>query len=485
MGLPNIYEASSRVFIDTSSTLEEVLKGDVVRMDTLAEAKIMVKSLLSQPSLEAIAVRTGLLIGGESPREVELVIGSMERKLIAAIDRSQVLQVTYNDADPEIALAVASQFVDGFIEGLLVVNRSDTDTAQEFLEEKLKEYEALLSQAETRLADFKKKNVGQMPGERGDYFSRLQREQEVLNKLNFQLKLARNHQSELNRQLAGEEPISQFGMSDVDRGVESTVDRQIEKFEQELADLQTQYTDSHPDIVRINSILEDLRAQKEEEKTVLQEDGGVLEDNPVYQNIKMQLSAVELELIELRAKRDNQVRFVEDLRNKIDIIPDIEANLTRLNRDYEVNKSQYDALLRRLETARMTEAAEDSNTQVDFRIMDPPTVLSNPVGPNRVLFMTFVLILSIGAGIMLTIFLSFTRPVFFSLRSLEQHFGIPVLGGIRYVTTESDIASARLNFIMFIVCIAGVLGAYGLIISLDQALAKFVAGLVTTIGALT
>jgi polysaccharide chain length determinant protein (PEP-CTERM system associated) len=447
----------------------------------------MLRSLTSRPSLEAIAARTGMLIGGESAGEVESVIRGLESKLDISLDRSQVLQVAYRDADPEIALAVASQLVDAFIEGLLVVNRGDSDVAQDFLEEQLKEYEELLAKAESRLADFKKNNIGLMPGQRGDYFARSQQEQEILDSLEFQLRLARQREAELKRQISGETPV--FGLATPVENASSAnlaVSRQIQEFEQELAELRIQYTDSHPDIVRINAILEDLREQQKQEKaSAAGFQGGSLEENPVYQSMKIQLIAAELDVIELQTKRADQARLVKDLRGKVDIIPDIEANLTKLNRDYEVNKSQYDALLRRLETARMTEAAEQSKTQFDFRIIDPPVVSSSPVGPNRILFMTVVLFLSIGVGVILTIFLSFTRPVFFSTRGLERRFGIPVLGGIRYVNSPADIASARLNLIAFSVCFVALIGLYGLVVSFDQAGVEFISGLLATRRSLT
>lgn len=490
MALPNVYEGTSRMFIDTSSTLGKVLAGDVVKMDTVAEAGIMLRSLTSRPSLVAIAARTGMLVGGESASEVESVIRRFDRQLDLSLDRSQVLQVAYQDANPEMALAVTSQIVDAFVEGLLVVNRGDSDVAQDFLEEQLKEYEELLAKAESRLADFKKNNIGLMPGRRGDYFARSQQEQEILNSVEFQLRLARQRRAELNRQISGETPVFGLAMPVENTGsADPVLARQIQEFEQQLAVLRIQYTDSHPDIVRINAVLEDLREQqnqwKEEQTTMAGFRSGSLEENPVYQSMKIQLNAAELEVIELQTKVADQARLVKDLRAKIDVIPDVEANLTKLNRDYEVNKSQYDALLRRLETARMTERAEQSKTQFDFRIIEPPIVSSSPVGPPRILYMTSVLVLSIGAGIALSIFLSFTRPVFFSTRALEQRFGIPVLGGVRYIKSEADVAGARLNFIALLVCCVAVLGCYGMVVLFDQAGAKIVSGLLMTLRSLT
>ena len=376
---------------------------------------------------------------------------------------------------------------DSFIDSLLDLNRSDSDVAQVFLEEQLAKYEKLLQQAETRLADFKKSNIGQMPGERGDYFSRFQQEQGVLESLDFQLKLTRQRQFELERQLDGEEPVFGLTVPTQDAGgasVDSAIGRQVQEFEQELAVLRMQYTDSHPDIIRILSILEDLQEQRQKElaKAPVSR-GGTLEENPVYQSMKMQLNTVVLEVVELESKRANQARIVNDLRSKIDVIPDIEARLTRLNRDYEVNKSQYDALLRRLETARMTEAAEKSKTQFSFRVIDPPAVTPSPIGPTRVLFMTVVLILSCGAGLALAVFLSFTRPVHFSIRGLEQRFGVPVLGGIQYVQSRSDVVSARRNLVAFLSSCASIFCIYGLVVTFNQAGSRFIGGLLTTLGA--
>ena len=115
--------------------------------------------------------------------------------------------------------------------------------------------------------------------------------------------------------------------------------------------------------------LETLKAQLEEEKRQ-----GVLEStsvapagsdvsneqammrslnmNPVYQNLRMQLSQADADLAEMRGQIGAQQSVIADLRSRVDAIPEVEAELARLNRDYEVNKKQYDTLLQRLESAR-------------------------------------------------------------------------------------------------------------------------------------
>jgi len=180
-------------------------------------------------------------------------------------------------------------------------------------------------------------------------------------------------------------------------------------------------------------------------------------------------------------QRANQKEVVNDLRSKIDIIPEVEASLMSLNRDYSVNKAQYDLMLQRLESSRLTEAAEEQ-TNIAFRVIDPPVVASNPAGPPRVLLMTVVLIFSIGSSLALALLMSYSRPVFYSIRSLENHFRIPVLGGIEHVDSEADIAARRFSAIMVTIALVSIICVYGLGVVFNQAVARFITGLTVTIG---
>jgi polysaccharide chain length determinant protein (PEP-CTERM system associated) len=488
LSLADTYQASSKMYVDTESSLRPLLQGLTVNPDTLGEATIMVGSIMSAPSLEQVAAGAGMTIGNESKSQIQGMVGQLRRDLIVVLDKKQVLSITYVNTVPDVALAVVGQMTDAFVEGLQQINRIDSASAQQFLEEKLLEYEVLLNAAEQRLANFKKENLGQMPGTGGGYFSRLAQEQAQLDTVTYQLELARKRAAALTAQMEGETPV--FGIAtptvtDYNAGTGSVTDRQILSFEQELATLRIQYTDSHPDIVRLLSILDDLRAQKIEEQSAFsggEFQSGALEENPVYQNMRMQLNAAVVEAKTLEAQRAISLKTVQDLRAKVDIIPDIEAKLKKLDRDYNVNKTQYEALLSRLESAKMTEAAEKSDTNVEFRIIDPPTVTTQPVGPNRPVLISLVMILAIGAGSTLALGLSFTRPVFFSIRSLEQRFGVPVLGGIRKVYTEADLAFRRKSLMIYVGCFVAIFGAYGLVISLNRVAADLIGGISSATG---
>jgi hypothetical protein len=76
-----------------------------------------------------------------------------------------------------MSLDVVRTLLDNFVEGTLSGNRTGANEAQSFLVRQIADLEKRLSEAEARLAEFRKRNVGMLPGEsRGDYFSRLEAE---------------------------------------------------------------------------------------------------------------------------------------------------------------------------------------------------------------------------------------------------------------------------------------------------------------------
>jgi len=434
--IPDIYSASTRIYVDSQSALRPLLQGLAVASNVDDEVRLMSRAILSRPNLEELARETGLDIGAATPSEMDALISRLQASITVA-STNEILEIAYQHADPAVALDVVSTLLESFVEGTLGANRTDTTNAEEFLQQKLTEYELRLNEAEARLAAFKRENVGMMPGEEGDYYTRLQQEMQRLESVEEQLRTTRQRRDELSRQLEGEEPV--FGlMGGAGQSVDSStvIDSEIAQYEEQLATLRLRFTDSHPDVIQVLSVLDGLRAQREQ---LLATRGGSavtmptmsgLDMNPVYQQMKMSYNQSEIELRELESQRSTQTRRVNQLRQKVDTIPEIEAELSRLTRDYDVTRNQYDELLRRLEQAKLSGAADESKEDVKFRIIDPPSVSAQPVGPNRPLLTTGVLLLALVGAVAVSFLFNLMRPVFFTATQLERNFPYPVLGAV-------------------------------------------------------
>ncbi len=472
--LPDVYRATARVYVDTQSALRPLLEGLTIDTNLMSDVDLMSQAMLSQPNLEKVVVRAGLVPADAGPEEREKMVNQIRSSIKVELDRSDALQIAYEYTRERAALNVVAILLEEFITGSLGESEADTRNAQAFLERKLAEYETRLNEAEQQLADFKRRNVGMMPGEEGDYYQRLQTEMSRLDDITARLRLARQRRDDLRRQLEGETPV--FGlMTPRNKSSSTPFDEQIAAYENELARLRLNYTDTHPDVEQVLAVLSGLRQKRDEYLAgrpagTAQPGLNSLDANPVYQQMKLQLNQAELRVGQLEAQRRQQTTVVRDLREKVDTIPQIEAELTRLTRNYDVTRDQYEQLLRRLEAAQLSEAAEKSKDDVTFRIIDPPALDPQPVGPNRMLLLTAVLIVGLAAGGAVTVLLNFARPVFNSRQELERLYGIAVLGTIQMVRSAAEIAAARRSTLLWVSSMLLLLGIYaGLLLLGDEA----------------
>ena len=448
MVLPDEFEAEATVYVDTNSALRPLLEKMTVGTDVLGRVELITTAMLGRPLLEQVAQETGLDLRANSSEEMDFLITNM-RENIDIFNQPRrdpnLYRISFQDSDPNTAQAVVSSLVTIFVEDTLGENRVDSQKAQEFLRDELAKLATDLETSEKELADFKKRNVGRMPGEGGDYFDRLQTVIEQLEITETNLSLATRKRDALKRQLAGEQPTLNSST-----GIQSEIDVRISENQARLEELQLRFTDRHPDVIAVKETLAQLQAQKKQQVAELLdgEGSGIASDNPVFQNIQIELTNVNVEIETLKEQQASQNEKVRELRNLVDILPEIEAQLARLTRDYDVKRTQYESLLQRLEVAELSESAEESE-DVQFRIIDPPVVPENPTGPNRPLFMLAVLAIAVGTGGALAFMLNQLRAVFHDPVSLREMVAFPVLGEVSVVHSDERNGRRRGQILAF------------------------------------
>ena len=93
---------------------------------------------------------------------------------ISSTREQDLYTIAYSNSDRELAKRVVQSLLTIFVESTLGESREETDSAQEFVGQQIKAYEAKLEAAELRLAEFKRTHIGMMPGSAQDYYGQLQ-----------------------------------------------------------------------------------------------------------------------------------------------------------------------------------------------------------------------------------------------------------------------------------------------------------------------
>ena len=457
--IENQYTAETKVYIDSTSVLGPLLKGIAVQSDFQSVVNLMVRQLLSRPNLERAVRALDLDLEVSSPREMERLIASIRKRLdVSSRGRNGIYTISYTDTDRDKAQQMVQVLLDIFVEDTLGSTIDESDNAIEFLNSQIERYEALLLEAEKRREDFKRRNIGLMPQDGTDYFRQLQEALNVLEQTELTLSEMRNRRDRIRQQ------ITELENNEVrsETLVKTNLDARIEEQENRLDELLLLYTDEHPDVINGREVLSQLQQRKEKEAEQIISTSTLL-DNPVYQELQISLSKTEADISSVSTRVLSLKRKAEELRERIDIVPQIEAEMQRLNRDYEIHKQNYNQFVARREKARISDEAETGGEQVKFRIIEPPYVPFKPQYPNRPLLDFGVLIMAIGIGYGISLLISLFQPIFYNPRDLIKNIGGSVLGGISKFDTPKVLSKRRRNFVLFgmanllLLCTVGVL----------------------------
>ncbi len=485
--IPNEYKATARVYVDTDSVLRPLLKGLAVQPDTLSQVDLMTRALKSRPQLETVATKAGLATSAITPQDFEVLLNRVERRItINKARRDSIYSISYRDTNPETASTVVQTLLDAFMENTLIEDRSEAVQAQRFLREQISVNEARLEEAEQRLAKFKRENVGLMPGQGGGYYQRLQTGEANVRSLESRIQTAKQRSRTLQAQLRGETPSLPPLGSNIPPPTQP-IDTTIAQFEERLSDLLLRYTEKHPDVLSTRETLRDLYAQREQlnsgdssEVTGLPgtvSPGGM---NPIYQELRIALSDSEVEVAALQAELRDEKQNLSYLRSMVDTIPKVEAELNKLNRDYDVVQTQYQQLLSRLESARLAEEVQADSESVTFDVIDPPRIPIFPEAPDRQLLATAVLAAALALGIGITFLLSKNKPVYYTVPSLRDAVGIPIYGLVGAIPKPGQMR----RHMLFAIC--GIALLAPLVVASSNRASEFVASLKTmTQGLLT
>lgn len=461
--LPDRYEASARVNVDTQSILKPLMSGLAVQPNADQQIALMTRTLLSRPNMEKVARMTDLDLNAKDENQTEKIIDDLQTNIRITPGGENLFTISYQNSNPQVATRVVESLLTIFVEGSLGHKRKDTDSARKFIEEQLKAYEQKLVLAENSLKDFKRKYVGIMPGQGGGYFERLGQARQAAEDARLELREAENRRDELKRQLSGEEPVMLD--DDVTDFVSPQLDGRINALKEQLDTLLLKYTDQHPDIVGTKRVIKQLEDQKKAEaKLVKPGAGGSRNKNTVMQQLTVALAEEEANVASLRARAGEFEARYAQLRSSVDAVPQVEAEYTQLNRDYQVNKANYEALLARRESASISEEMESKTAALDFRIIDPPRVPLEPAWPNRPLMVTLVLLGALAAGIVLAFMVSQIRRTVDDRATLKELTGLPLLGAVSMVWTPEQKARQRKRLLAYIASFASLISAYGVLL---------------------
>jgi polysaccharide chain length determinant protein (PEP-CTERM system associated) len=463
--MPDDYQTTARVFVDTQSILKPLLAGMTSVPNVEQQVSIMSRTLLSRPNVERVMRMVDLDVNARTPRDQQRQLDELISKIrIGGTANYDIYTITYNNSNPRLVRDVVQSLLTIFVEGSLKGKAGETRKAVQFIDDQIKSYEDKLILAENTVMEFKRKHTGLLPRDGNDFSSQLQQSADQLGAARLELLEAEQARNAIAGQISGDEPIL---AADPHPGTfdNPELDGRIGALNKSLDALRLQYTELHPDIVAARRLVEQLEARKVEEGKLRTATDPGRNYSPMLQQLKVAHTEAEARVAAIGARVHEYAARHQRLLDQVNAVPEVESALAQLNRDYLINKENYEKLIGRREAAKLSGDLSSTTDMMTFKIIDPPTLPLTPNGPNRPLLSTLVLGGALLLGIAAALLISQIRPTFLSPSELGARTGFPVLGTVAMNWTDREQRKRRRANYGFGAALAGLLLAYGAVVA--------------------
>jgi polysaccharide biosynthesis transport protein len=345
-------------------------------------------------------------------------------------------KVRYSAGSPELAQRVNSELTSLFVNQNEQTDRELSENTTTFLETQLADARGKMEEQEAKVASFKRKHVGDLPGQ-------LESNVQVLAGLQAQLQNTQHAlDASMQQKIYLESLLQQYQSAQASEGggdsavtPSQTLDRELLEMRLRLEDLRSRYTDDYPDIAALQDKIAKTMKLKEQTESEISSSQGV--SGAIMQS-QSQLKATQLEIQNEQQHEKDLESQISAYQVRLNITPQTEQELADISRGYEESKSNYDSLLQKEMQSQLATSLEQRQQGEQFRIVDPASLPNKPSAPNHFRISFGGLVLGIVVGMALAAFLELTDVRVRQEKDLERFVPARVLVGIPRLSTPRE-----------------------------------------------
>lgn len=463
---PKRYTASTVIHIDDRNIIQPLMQGAAVTTDNRDNARNAREIIMGNKIIKEVLELAGWSKDVTDPIAIENIAEDVKQRIQINNVGGNLIRITFQDSDPKRSYLTVKNMALLFVDQGKESKVQESRAAYEFIEEQVDEYSQKLNAVDRKIKALLSNNPDARPGTQATVTQRISELQRSIESTSLQLKEAMIQKKSLEVQLSGEASIT------ISQSRESSYRERISSLRSERENLLLTYTETYPDVIRINQQIEDLKASLRQEMdnrenknvaTIPAEseiyDQSVLV-NPVYQTLRTNLSEVETQIATLNTRLNEMNSMLGVEYEKIRRIQESESIMNELTRDYEVNEEIYQDLLRRRENARVSRSLGAEEQGMTFKIQEPARM---PLQPSGLRFLHFLL-LGIVGGILAPVgfiymMVQFDNKIRVS-RMLTELTNIKVLADIPHYKTSAESSTVKQSYIKIVSVISFVIVLY-------------------------
>ncbi|MBA3884165.1 MAG: hypothetical protein H0X67_00350 [Acidobacteria bacterium] len=464
--LPNRYRSEATIVVIPPQVPVNMVRPAVT--GTLQERLDQIRQqILSRTRLERIIQEFDLYPRERQAQLMETVVDQMRRDIGVATPKVGRRQdpghftVSYESENPQVAMAVAGRLASLFVRENLEGRNIRADATAQFVQSELDEALRRLQEQEARLEAFRRENIGKLPNEVQSNLAMIQTTRQELQALTDANNRDRERQITIDRTIADEVAFGGIAAAGAPVGGEApqTAAQELAAVRAALERMQLRLKDDHPDVRTAKRRIVELEARVADEALTqpLSPGGVAVASNPADLARQKRVSSLRHEFDQLErsiANRNAQASRLQgmanDYRQRVEMAPALESQLSQLLRGYESLKGTHEKLLRTFQEAQVAANLEERQVSEQFRIIDQPQRPERPRSPDRVRMNLIGALMGLGLGFAIAGLLEYRDT---SLRSEEDvlvALSLPVVALVPTMWTAEERQSDRRRRLLLI-----------------------------------
>jgi uncharacterized protein involved in exopolysaccharide biosynthesis len=375
-------------------------------------------------------------------------------------------EIRFSYRDRFIAQRVTTDLVARFLEENVREVSQQTASTTQFLRDQWDESKKKLEAIEQRLSDFRARNIGRLPEEQQNNYTQLAALESQ--RLNLNLSINRVNQEKLLEENQLQIYRGQLATAKDSNAPEAAAqqknekladkDREISQLENSLTTARSRYSETHPDVLRLATLVASAHMQREalikEQQSTKPEPALQLPASPQLIREQRDLAAAiertqgliqakDLEMDDYRKQAAQLDATVKGYESRLASVPTGIKEYDELIRDRDLAKKDYEELDRRLRTSAMATALENRQGGERLEQLDAPTLPQTPTEPKRPLIVALGCALGLMAGLAIAGAREMKDTALKNLKDVRSYTQLPILGTIPLL--ESDSVARRRN----------------------------------------
>jgi polysaccharide chain length determinant protein (PEP-CTERM system associated) len=394
--VPNRYTSKTSVLVEQQKVPDSFVKP-VVEEEINQRLATMQEQILSRTRLQPIIERDGLYKKDVGKVPMEELLDRMRKSIAVSAVRADFgdrtgglpgFYISFTADDPKLAQQVCGEITSMFVNENLRSRELHAQGTTDFLKSQVDEAKRTLDDQDAKLAAFKVKYLNQLPGDEQTNFAMLNSLNNRLEAINQGLGQAQQQKTFLEGMLARQ--TAEWKSSQVEGSIGAPVDLDKKRtdLQAKLLELQTRYTDDHPDVIKTKSMIAELDKKIESANAAATDSKG--SNGTISASEPKELTQLRLSLKQndqaIKEKQTQQEQVQKEIRvyqGRISTSPQVEEEYKALTRDHQSAQAFYEDLLKKQRESEMATDLERRQQGEQFRVLDPPSLPERPTFPDR------------------------------------------------------------------------------------------------------